>query len=244
MARPRLFGGLGGGNGAAWVQVTETEQTSDAIVDPDGYTAGTTGLSGGTFTFDLVASTTAIRNGYREAMPRWSVNLETLLPTFDPDVSNVDIGVTAITGLGLGSSTKVGLAAGILNKPADDIGSANGNMTVLYDFNATNHGWNILGATAAAGGGNKTDAGTEFSLRNWWLKHATTPVQHLSGQYLTTTADTWGHDNGMHGYSASMGSTTSEWSIHLALYLGAAATITKTVTCELWVAHTLTAGPT
>lgn len=235
---PRYWPVGGGGALPEYVQITATEQASDAIVDPGGYTTTGTGLSAGVFKW-VVNTTPAVVNGYRENCPKWSMNLLTLIPDFDINKSIVDIAITNITGLGLGSSTGVGLFTGIFSDDAANIAAINGGGVVVYDFNAANHQIAIIAATAAGAGGAHNNFGGTLTTHH---RFVATGFQAYSHHYLTTTPGVYSYDSAVHGYSATMGSDPSTWSIHLALTFFSAIAINKTVTCKLWYRHILTTG--
>lgn len=157
--RRRPLIGSGGASADPWVLLTRTDQGVSPY-DSGGYTTAGTGFDAATgrFTWVFPSGITTQLDGFKEALPRWTVLVSTLYSDFDLSTDILDLAMRYDSVPLSASVEKFGCAFGLMDRGTSDIANLQGVMFGLYPDTVS--AWNNGNISATQIGSPNTCSGT------------------------------------------------------------------------------------
>lgn len=204
----------------AWHLYTGTPVEGTAPYDPGAMTDTGTVYDPATGLFTFVAKTSHVTliDGYREALARWTIPMSQFAADFNADQDQLELFWDLTTRTP--STSRIGVALGVLDKDSTGIASCVGSLLGLYT--TANYAAAILGQTSNAS--NTSHTGTTVDA----LSLAAHFVQYGASDYrlslipdgrLTTGYSIYGI--GGFGNNPTAAITTTSLHVHVALWHGA-----------------------
>lgn len=226
-----------------WRLLTQCDQGSGTAVAPfdsGGFSNTGTGFDTTTGTFTVVQKgDTTRRDGYREALVRWTVPVLTIYPDFDPLTDRLDVAIEILSMPFLLGTEKYGIHVAIIDEPTASIAGADGRGFAIYPNAANANQTMAMAATGASANVGLT--GTQDLVT---LRFGAIPTRDRLDYYgwARNTADLW--EEVATGSAVQIDPTLANWRLSIGDIHNAIVSGTPTVSWRVYTMLVRTVGLT